>query len=391
MFIDDPGLLQDFCSRHHGTPMLAFDTEFVRERTYYPRLEVFQVWADGEIAVIDCQTIKSLDPLWEILHEQDTEKVVHSGSQDMELILQESGRLPSPIFDTQIVASLLGFGSQCGYGRLVFQLLGRKVPKGETFSDWSRRPLHPEQLRYAEADVAHLVDLREALAKRLKAAGRERWVYEECSHLSDPETFRKHPPEKCFLRIKGRNSLDSRSLSVLRALAHWRDLEARSRNHPPNRVVPDHVLLSIARSAPSTLDELRRQRGLHANEVNRCGNEILRAVRQGIDRAEVDPVELPPSSKPHLDEEDDGLFKLLSAVVQIQAEQARIAPSMLATSHDLRELLAGFRQNRTNGLSILKGWRGEMAGEKLMAVLQGRLALRFDPEKGSLVLEEVHV
>lgn len=390
MFIDDPGVLQEYCARHRGTPILAFDTEFVRERTYFPRLEVFQVWADGEIAAIDCQTIKDLGPLWEILNEPETEKVVHSGSQDMELILQESGSLPGPIFDTQIVASLLGFGSQCGYGRLVFQLLGKKVPKGETFSDWSRRPLHPEQIRYAEADVAHLVDLREALAKRLKAAGRERWVYEECSHLSDPETFRKHPPEKCFLRIKGRNGLDPRSLSVLRSLAHWRDLEARSRNHPPNRVVPDHVLLSIAKSAPSTLEEIRRQRGLHANEINRCGGEILGAVRQGLERAEDDPVELPPSTKPHTDEEDDGLYKLLSAVVQIQAEQARIAPSMLATSHDLRELLVGFRQNRLHNLPVLKGWRGEMVGEKLLMVLHGKIALRFSPEKNSLVLEEVN-
>lgn len=141
MFIDTVDLLQEFCARHRGTPILAFDSEFVRERTYFPRLEIMQILADGEIVTIDCQTIPDLEPLWQLLCDEETEKVVHSGVQDMELILQESGRLPRPVFDTQIVASLLGYGSQCGYSRLVYQLLGRKVPKGETFSDWSRRPL----------------------------------------------------------------------------------------------------------------------------------------------------------------------------------------------------------------------------------------------------------
>lgn len=390
MLIDTSDQLQEFCARHQGTPILAFDSEFVRERTYFPRLEIMQILADGEIAVIDCQTIEDLEPLWQLMCNDETEKVVHSGVQDMELILQESQRLPRPIFDTQIVASLLGYGSQCGYSRLVYQLIGRKVPKGETFSDWSHRPLRPEQIRYAEADVQYLIELREVLGKKLRSSGREQWVYEECSHLSDPETFLKHPPEKCFLRIKGRSGLDPQSLSVLRSLAHWRELEARKRNHPPNRVVQDHVLLSVAKSAPTNIEDLKRQRGLHANEVQRCGVDILAAIQEGFARAETDPVEVPNGNRPRPDEEDDAVFKLLSAVLQIKSEQAQVAPSVLANSQELRALLTGFRQNRLNGVPLLKGWRYDLAGKTLLSVLEGRVALRFDPERGSLVLEESH-
>jgi ribonuclease D len=244
-----------------------------------------------------------------------------------------------------------------------------------------------------------LIDLRETLGRKLTNLGRERWVYEECSHLSDPDTFRKHPPEKCFLKIKGRKALDERGLSILRSLAHWRDLEARSRNHPSNRVVPDHVLLSIAKSVPTCVEELHHQRGLHANEVNRCGHEIIRAIRKGIEQALVDPVALPPPERPNMDDEDEGVFKILSAVLQIQAEKARIAPTVLATSHELRTLLVKFRQSYAqhrrremdHSLPILTGWRREIAGEKLLKVLEGKLALRYNPDKNRLVIDEVEL
>jgi ribonuclease D len=389
LFIEEPVALAEYCKRHSSAGLLAFDTEFVRERTYFPRLEVFQIIADGEVAIIDCQAVEDLGPLWDLLCNEQAEKVVHSGGQDMEIILQEAGRLPRPIFDTQIAASLLGLGSQCGYGRLVYTILGKKVPKGETFSDWSHRPLHPGQIHYAIADVEHLPTLKVALEKRLTALEREGWVHEECQHLSEPETFRKYSPETCFLRIKGRSGLDRGGLSVLRSLARWRDLTARTRNHPPSRVIGDHVLLSLAKSTPECLDELRRQRGLHANEVNRCGEDILAAVREGQERAETDPVEFSAGRRPVTEEEDDGLFKVLSAVLQIEAEQAQIAPTMLATSSDLRELVSGFRQNRLNGIALLKGWRRDLAGEKLLKVLEGKIALRVDPKRQTLVLEEV--
>jgi ribonuclease D len=389
MLIGDTESLREVVRRFKGKSPLGFDTEFVREKTYYPRLEVFQIVVGDEIELVDCQSIDDLSPLWELLFEPATEKVVHSGMQDMELILQESGRLPDNVIDTQIAASLLGLGAQCGYSRLVSQVLGARVPKGETFSDWSQRPLHPDQLAYARADVEHLLPLRDALCRRLERRGRVAWLREECSFLSDPETHRRHEPEWCFLRIKGRSSLGPTSLSVLRSLAQWRELEARRRDVPPGRIMRDHALVALAKARPTSMEELKRQRGVHGGQIGRDGVDIVRVVQEGIERAGRHPVEVPESTITQLDGELDGLFKLMSAVLQIQAEQARIAPSVLATSQEIRDLIDGYRKRNLSEVRLLKGWRAELAGDMLLSVLQGRMSLRVEPDSGALVLEKV--
>lgn len=390
MLVQDATSLREVCRRFEGMSPIGFDTEFVREKTYYPRLEVFQIVSGDDIELIDCQSIDDLSPLWDLLFEPSTEKVVHSGMQDMELILQESGDLPGNVIDTQIAASLLGLGAQCGYSRLVSQVLGTRVPKGETFSDWSQRPLHADQLAYARSDVEHLLPLKSTLCRRLKRRGRIEWLQEECSFLSDLETHRKYEPDRCFLRIKGRSSLGPTSLSVLRSLAQWRELEARERDLPPGRIIRDHALLALAKSRPVSLEEMKRQRGLHGGQIGRNGKEIIQAVREGIDRAERHPVRVPESTITRLDSELDGLFKLMSAVLQIQAEQARIAPSVLATSQEIRDLIDGYRKGDLNGIRLLKGWRAELAGNMLLSVLQGRMSLRVAPDSGALILEEVN-
>jgi len=180
-----------------GAPLIGFDTEFVREKTYYPKLEVVQMIVEDDIAIIDCQAIDDPSPMWDLLCNPDSKKVLHSGLQDMEILLQESGRLPAPIFDTQIAASLVGFGSQCGYSRLVYQILGKKVPKGETFSDWSRRPLHKDQIRYAAKDVEFLPESYRTSVQHLAKRGRLSWIDEECRHLTEEATHFKEPPETC--------------------------------------------------------------------------------------------------------------------------------------------------------------------------------------------------
>jgi len=388
-FIADTISLEDFCSRTHKKSPIAFDTEFVRERTYYPRLEIFQLATEDEIVVVDCQAIEDLSPLWDLLSDPSTEKVVHSGQQDMELVLQLSGSLPAPVVDTQVAASLLGLGAQCGYGRLVHQVLRKAVPKGLTFSDWTRRPLHPDQLEYAKSDVEHLLSLRNALLRRLVRRDRMEWLREECEYLTDPATYRKHPPERCFLKIKGRSGLDPTSLSVLRSLAQWREFEAMRRDLPPGRILKDYVLLAIAKARPTGIEDLKRQRGIHGGQIGREGSGLIQAVREGLARAEKDPVRLPEKSGTRLDGDQDGLLKVLSAVLQIQADRAEIAPSVLATSPELCDLVSAFANGELNGVRLLKGWRRRLAGEMLLDVLQGKVGLRFNPERGSLVLERI--
>src|SRR3990172_6922615 len=293
MLIESVERLKDLCVSHRGRSPVGFDTEFVREKTYYPRLEILQLVVGDEIDIIDCQAFEDMSPLWDLLCDPNTEKVVHSGSQDMELIFQESGRLPKPLFDTQIAAALLGIGAQSGYGRLVHQLLDKALPKGETFSDWSRRPLHRDQIRYAQKDVEHLLALHEVLKRRLEKRRRMDWLEEECKHLTDPVTFQRSHSDECFLRVKGRSGLDPTSLSVLRSLCAWRDRFACERNLPPGRVLRDHVIVPIAKAHTTTLEELGRQRGLHAGEVGKIGNAILEAVAEGIAREKRDPVVIP--------------------------------------------------------------------------------------------------
>lgn len=389
MLIDSPERLTELCFRHRGKTPIGFDTEFVREKTYYPRLEILQIVVDDEIDIVDCQAFENLDPLWDLLCDPDTEKVVHSGSQDMELIYQESGRLPKPLFDTQIAAALLGIGAQSGYGRLVHQLLDKKAPKGETFSDWSRRPLHKDQIKYAQKDVEHLLDLHQVLKRRLEKRGRMDWLEEECEHLTDPETFQRSHPQECFLKVKGRSGLDPTSLSVLRSLCAWRDRFASERNVPPGRILRDHVIVPIAKSKPKSLEELGRQRGLHAGEIGRIGKSILDAVQEGIARAKTDPVVLPDNGRLRPDKEPDGIFKLLSAVLQIQADQAHICPTALATSQDLHDLITGYRSGNLNGLTLLQTWRRELAGDMLLSVMEGKVALRIDPKTSELIMTQV--
>jgi len=391
MFIENTEDLSRFCEELASSEVLGFDTEFVRERTYYPSLEVLQLTGGNEIGVIDCQAIEDLEPLWKLLCDGAALKVVHSGAQDMELILQESGRLPDRVFDTQIGASFLGYGSQCGYGRLVSDILRKKISKVETFSDWTRRPLRAEQIEYAEKDVEHLLELYSRLAGRLEKKERLSWVEEECRYLSVPENFRRTPPDECFRKIKGGNSLDPLPLSNLRSLAEWREIEAQNRNVLPHRVIPDHVLISISKNAPKDREALKRQRGLHNNEFNRHAEDILQKVREGTKRSDTDPIEISPRTRSFTDDEDESVMKLLGAVLKIQADRARVAPSVLATTRDLRDLVAGVRTDDLEGQRLLSGWRREIAGERLLSVLNGEIALRICPKNGTLLLETVDV
>ncbi|MCA9447979.1 MAG: ribonuclease D [Candidatus Omnitrophica bacterium] len=389
-FIQEDEALAKYCQRHMGADLIGFDTEFVREKTYYPKLEVVQIIVEDEIAIVDCQAIRDASPMWDLLCHPDSRKVLHSGLQDMEIMLQESGRLPAPIFDTQIAASLLGYGSQCGYSRLVYQILGKKVPKGETFSDWSHRPLHKDQLIYAEKDVEHLPEIYGNLVDQLKKRGRLSWIDEECCHLSEEATHFREPPETCYKRVKGRNSLDSTSLSVLRSLSKWREITAQEKNLPPGRILRDHLLLSIAKGRPKSLDQLKRQRGMHSGDISRFGNDILHAVQEGERLAETDPIELSPSLRTKIPEDAEAILKLLSAVLRIEAEKADVAPTVVATSEDLRQLVGGFSAGNLQGHPLLEGWRRELAGDRLLSVLEGKVLLRFNPKKMSIVLEESH-
>lgn len=388
MLIETTDNLSAFLERNQAAREIGMDTEFVRENTYYPRLELFQIFTGRETALIDCQAVTDLEPLWTYLADPDRQKVLHAGDQDMELILQESGRLPSPIFDTQIAAGLVGLGAQCGYSRLVLQLIGKKAPKGETFSDWSRRPLQKQQLVYARKDVEYLLELKRVLYRKLERWGRLGWIEAESEHLTDPRTYQKLEPRQCYQRIRGRSGMDKQAQSVLRALAEWRELEARQRNIPPHRIIADHVLVSLAQSAPTRTEQIHQQRGMRGQEANRYAAALVATIQRGVQEATSDPVQTPEQTYRHDNDQDEGVHKILSAILQMAAHDARISPTMLATSQDLRDLMRAFQSDNLDGLPVLQDWRRELVGEKLLKALEGRIVLRIDGRSTRLILEE---
>src|SRR5262245_32928999 len=266
--------------RAHGT--FGLDMEFQRERTYRPRLQLVQVSLPETPLLIDPLALPALDPLWDLVADASVEKIVHAGAQDMEIVFARSGLLPRNVFDTQVAAALLGMGDQIGYANLIGRVLGKRVKKGETITDWSIRPLSKAQVDYALDDVRYLHELRARLWERLAERGRESWLREEVEHYEVRDTYERDP-QTLWMRISRMRSLDRRGLAVLRELAIWREEEAQRRDEPRGRIVADETLVEIARRAPKKPEDLKPLRTLHPRELARSGGGLVAAVRKGLD------------------------------------------------------------------------------------------------------------
>src|SRR5580692_9180048 len=248
-FITTTAELEALCSRLHEEKFVTVDTEFMRERTYWPELCVVQLAGTHEVAVVDAEAPElDLAPLGELLADQAVMKVFHAARQDIEIFVLKFGDVPRPLFDTQVAAMVAGFGDQVGYEALVGGLTGGSIDKAHRFSDWSVRPLSPAQIAYAAADVTYLREVYEKLSARLEADNRLPWVAEEMAILTNPDTYRADP-QTMWQRLRSRSG-NRRYLGVLRALAAWRELEAQRVNIPRQRLLRDEILLELAASAP---------------------------------------------------------------------------------------------------------------------------------------------
>lgn len=375
---------RDLCAKLRDRDRLALDTEFVGEDTFIPRLELLQVAAEGALAVVDVPAVGSLEALGDILADPRVVKVVHAGRQDLELLALHAGRVPVGIFDTQLAAAMVGYGTQVGYGPLVQRILGAKLAKGHTLTNWNRRPLTAEQLAYAAEDVQHLLPIHEHLVERLRALGRLDWIKEEFARLEAKLGDGARDPRLGYQRLRGWEHLRPSALAVLRELTMWRDEEARRRNVPRGRVVRDEVLLEIARHAPRSLEALRHQRGLHPSEIERNGETILKLIQAALALPKSEWPAAPPPPKPQA--EATGLVDLLQAVLKTRAKEAHIAPTLLATSADLHALAEAQQGRGEMDLPLLQGWRRQLAGELLLEVLAGQLLVRVDPKTGAVRL-----
>jgi ribonuclease D len=387
-YISDRRHLEAISCRVRHVPRLALDTEFVGENTFVPRLELVQIATPDVAAIIDVPAVGSLEPLTDVLKDPATEKIVHAGRQDLELLASRCGGVPVPIFDTQLAAAMVGYGTQVAYAQLVHRIIGTKLGKSHTLTNWSQRPLTAEQLTYAIDDVLFLLPIQHHLEERLKALGRLHWAQEEFARMGARLHESNADPRERYQRMRGWENLRPRAAAVFRELVAWREKEAAGRNIPRGRVLRDEVLLELARQAPTTISGLRGTRGLPTAEMDRSGGVLVGVIRDALALPEA---EWPRAERPRRSEsESPGQVELLQAVLKACAERSHMAPTLLATAADLQTLIETHRNRQQTSLSvdlpILSGWRRALAGDTLLDVLNGKLSVSLDPATGKLSL-----
>ena len=353
-FIDDQSGLNDLCAVLSRAPWFAIDTEFLREKTYYPKLCLLQVATPGHVACIDPLALDDMTLLLDVIFDSSITKVMHAARQDMEIFYHLRGAVPAPVFDTQVAALLLGLPDQVGYGGLVQELLGVKLHKLHSRTDWSQRPLDEAQLQYAADDVIYLAQAYQLIQEKLGESGRLDWLTDDLQALSDPALYAAHP-DSAWLRVKGANKLSGDALAVLQALAAWRESMAQTLDRPRGWLLRDDVLLDIARHRPGTSTSLGKIRGLHENTVRKHGDELLALVEKA---AGIRPAPFPRRKlRQRLTPAQDAAVDVMQAVVRLVGEENRINPAVLANRNQLEQLLLG-----NTDVPVLLGWGRQLAG-----------------------------
>ncbi|QQV75831.1 ribonuclease D [Sphingomonas aliaeris] len=382
--ITDSATLANLCARLSTADFVCVDTEFMRENTFWPELCLIQIADENEAAAIDPMA-PGLDmkPLLDLMTEnQEVLKVFHAGGQDLEIIYNLTGKTPYPLFDTQVAAMALGQGEQIGYSNLVDAYLGIVVDKGARFTDWSRRPLDARQIEYAIGDVTHLAAIFPKMLQRLRKTGRGAWLDQEMERIGDPANYANDPDEAWKrIRVPGRKP---DLLGRLKALARWREMEARQKDLPRGRIVKDETIADIAGHPPRKQADLAKVRGLSATwATNDIGARLMAALDTAVPMS-ADEMPQRDDRKPGLGKDGALVADLLKLLLKIRAKEIDVAPRLLARSDDLEALAAGTRA----GLSILDGWRFEQFGRDALDLVEGRLAFAVVNGKLKMTLTE---
>jgi len=371
--------LRDFCEIITPARVVAFDTEFVSEDSYQPELCLIQLAAEGRLAIVDPLEVPDLSPLWNLLVAPGRETLVHAGREEFRFIHKATGQRPSEWFDVQVAAGLIGLEYPASYGTLSSKLLGKTLEKGETRTDWRRRPLTARQLEYALQDVTELEEIRRVLHRRLSELGRLSWLADELAdwqaELEDYDTGER------WQRTAGIAGLSLRSLAVVRELWLWRDSEAERRNVPTRRVLRDDLLVELAKRQTADPKRIRAVRGMERGDLQRYMPRIIQCVEKAM---ALKDTELPrlakKSSRPQL----NLLGQFLSTALGSICRSAQVAPSLAGTAQDVRDLIA-YRLNLggfDNGdvPSLARGWRAEVVGQVIDHLLAGDISIRIaDP------------
>lgn len=382
VIIEDQSSFEAFVERASTSPVLAVDTEFLRDRTYYAQLCLLQMATEDEVVLVDPLQVKDLHPLVPLLENEQVVKLFHAGTQDIEILYRELGCVPRPVFDTQIAAALLGQTQQVGYGALVQSVCGVHLKKADSYTDWSRRPLSESQQRYAAEDVVYLPRMYHAMKDELEEKGRLSWLADDFEHLVDPARFAVDPRER-FQHLKRVSQLTPRQLSAAREVAAWREETAQRRNIPRKWVITDEQIVEACKRGARSIDELYMVRGLESGLGCADARQIVKRITRGLDAPEETWPRLSKAGKneSNVDVEVD----LYAALARLRAREANVAFQTLASRDDLVSIARGYDE----GIELLRGWRREIAGEDLIALREGRRALCIKDGKLAIVEADV--
>ncbi len=380
--IIDNESLKKLCEEMNQQAFVALDTEFIRERTYFPILALLQFsWKGRPPILVDPLEIDDWEPLHEVLKNPEVTKLFHAGRQDLEIFFHQMGEVPVNLFDTQIAASMCGYGDQIGYGSLVSRLLGVQLAKGSSYTNWLQRPLTESQLKYARDDVLYLPDVYEKLEAKGRSRKRLKWIYEEMETQLHEKLFDPDPSE-LWRKVKRSKTLKPRDTPVLQELAGWRDEIARKVNRPVRFILSDEAMLELAKIDKLTLENLRSRRGVQAGFVDRYGEQILNRHQKGRERPrnqwpEMDSMhQRPPSDK------SEALADLAWLLIKEIADKAHIAPTNLISKKSLAYFLDAYiRKQDLNAFPISHGWRQEMVGDLLVKLIEGSLVIKVQNKK----------
>ena len=371
-YIDSNAGLAGFCASLDEAGYCAIDTEFIRESTYYPELALIQIASAGRLACVDPLAISDFAPLAELLVKQDLLKVFHSSSQDLEILYQKFGAVPSPVFDTQLAAAVLGYNHQISYAELVQQVTGTALDKKHTRANWLRRPLSKDELDYAMDDVRYLLAVYEELNQKLESTGRSSWIERDSRAMSDPKNYQVDKAQ-LWRRLKGVLKLKGEKLQIASELCQWREELAQRRNRPRRWIAKDDALIEIARQKPLDLEALGKIPELSDKTAKRHGDKLLQIITHA---AQVDPSQWPQHDRyKSLNKQQLALGDCLMALCRMIADQNQIALATLATRKDIDNLILNYKSSR-----LTQGWRFSMAGEQLLEFMHGQSTLSVDNE-----------
>ncbi len=372
--------LTAFCASVESGDYITVDTEFLRDKTYFPKLCLLQIAGPDQAAAIDPLADGiDLAPAFALMQKKSLTKVFHACRQDIEIFNLLSGRIPSPIFDTQVAAAVCGYGESVSYESLVNQIVGAELDKSSRFTDWGQRPLTEKQLAYALSDVTHLRVIYETLLKKVTDAGRASWIEEEHAYLTDPALYDADPGD-AWKRLKFGN-MRPKHLAVLRELARWRETEARATDVPRGRIIKDDILVELAQVAPRKEADLVRLRSLAGGLSKNRMASVLACVETAL---ALPPADYPQVAKHRKHPENiTGALAMLQLLLKVQSDKHGIASSIVAGKEDLETIALGGEES-----PVLHGWRHDVFGRKARLLMQGKLKLSLDPKKKTVLFDE---